>query len=193
MRIHRVLIIPTAGHLGAGVYDRGRAVPSMAEVDVVAGYMPALIDELEIEHVRFHTLETHSSPGLTASERIERVEANDLVIHLRAGILPDESKATRNHSIVTYGGCSPAQAKALAERVTDYLYEWGQCVVFGHVCKTPVKAKADPYIDTSRAIGITIEPFALNGPDAGQYAGRLDRLGRDLGMVIADFVRGVLR
>lgn len=195
MRIHRVLIVPTAGHLGAGLYDRGRVVPSMAEVDVVAGYMPALLDELDVEHVRFHTLPNYASPGLTAAERIEGIESNDLVVHLRAGIVPDDSKATRNHSIVSYGGCSPAQSKALAERVTDYLYEWGQCIVFGHVCKTPIKAKSDPYADPSsrNAIGITIEPFAINGPDAGLYASRLDKLGRDLGMAIADFVRGVLR
>jgi hypothetical protein len=181
-RIHEIVLIPSAGHLGPGVYTRGHTVDAMAEVDLVDQYLRSLVDELDQSSIRYRVVPTRKGPGVAPERRYDGVaEANALPI--LCGIGWDKSvnkSAGTNTSAVRFAG---GVSSALAAGLVETMAHWGALYVHGHRRSTPVQ-------DESMRGGLIIEPFRLNGPDAVQYAARLDKLGRDLGRFIADYCLG---
>lgn len=180
-RIHEIVIIPSAGHLGPGVYTRGHTVDAMAEVDLVDQYVRSLIDELDQSLVRHRVVPTRKGPGILPDRRYEGTsEANALPLLCSIGWDKSVNKsATTNASAVRF---SPAVSSILASGLVDVMAHWGALYVHGHKRSTPVQDEG--------VRGIVIEPFRINGPNAVQYAARLDKLGRDLGRFIADYCLG---
>jgi hypothetical protein len=182
--VHSVLVVPGLGHLGDGLRDRGRSIGRYAELDVVEGYATTLVEELEESGVRVETLATHTKPGWPYAKRATLVEANRLVLHLCAGF-DDAPPESRNISRTFFG--SP-QAKDAAEEISESIAEWGQCFVYGHKTANPSDKTEDPVVKVPGTLGIRIEPFVLNGPNADEYMRRLPQLG----VCIARAVSGYL-
>jgi hypothetical protein len=188
IRIHSVLIVPDLGHCGAGRYDRGRSIGRFAELDAIDGYVEAFAEELDNDGVRVATLPTRSNPGVPLEHRAGRVEANQLVIHCCAGWgdFGDKTHTVKNITRVHYGS---GGARELAEEISEAASEWGQCYVFGHRTANPDNRKADPLLSVKGALGIRIEPFLLDGPDADTYLAHLHRLGVALGRAVSSYLR----
>ncbi len=177
MRIHEIIVIPAAGHAGAGVYSRGHTVDAFAEVDLVDHYVRRLVDELEQSSVRYRVVQTRRAPGTTLGERTDLQGVCGLPVTCSVGW--DSSKnqsGSANVSVVRYG---PEVPLGLACELTDVVAHWGSLYVYGHRRSNPVVEK-----DLK---GVVIEPFRLNGPNAAQYAQRMDTLGRDVGRFLADY------
>lgn len=188
VRIHSVLIVPDLGHGGPSCYDRGRSIGRFAELDVIDGYVPALAEELDHDGVRVEVMPTRSSPGVPHATRAGRVEPNQLVIHCCSGWgeLADKPQVVKNITRVFFGETG---SKELAEEVSEAASEWGQCFVFGHRTANPHGRKADPVIHVKGSVGIRLEPFMLDGPDANTYLAQLPRLGVAVGRAISNYLR----
>ncbi len=180
-RIHEIIIIPSAGHLGPGVYTRGHSVPSMAEVDAVDQYVRSLVDELDQSSIRYRVVPTRTGPGIAPERRYDGAsEANALPVLCSIGWDKSVNRsATTNISTIRF---SPSVPMALAGGIADTMAHWGSLYVHGHRRSTPVQDES--------VTGIILEPFRLNGPSIDQYAAKLDKLGRDLGRFIADYCLG---
>ncbi len=180
-RIHEIVLIPSAGHLGPGVYTRGHSVDAMAEVELVDHYVRSFVDELDQSSIRYRVVPTRNGPGIAPEHWYDgTAEANSLPILCSIGW--DKSvhrSAATNTSSVRF---SPAVSSALASGIVETMAHWGSLYVHGHRRSTPVEDEA--------VKGIVLEPFRINGPAAAQYAARLDKLGRDLGRFIADYCLG---
>lgn len=177
MRIHELLLIPAAGHAGAGAYARGYTIDAMAEVDLVDQYMHALTDELSEAGMRYRVVPTRRAPGTPFLDRYKMAGENILPIVCAIGW--DQSKnqmAAANTSTVRFAGDIPS---GLAAGLVDVMAHWGALYVHGHKRSTPVQ------VETLR--GIVLEPFKINGPNAMQYAAKLDTLGRDIARFLTDY------
>ncbi len=180
MRIHELLIIPSAGHAGPGVYSRGRTVDAMAEVDLVDQYVRSMVDELETAGIRYRLVATRRAPGTPEKDRFR--EALEHVLPIVCSIGWDKSvhqTAASNTSTARFGMNIPT---GLASDIVEAMAHWGSLYVHGHKRATPVQG-AD-------VRGLVLEPFKINGPNAVQYAARMDALGRDLGRFFADYCTG---
>ncbi len=176
MRIHEIIIVPAAGHAGQGTYSRGHTLKTLAEVDIVDGYLKRLLDELDISSVRHRVMPTRRAPGVPETERYTL--KNDHALHLTCAVGWDTSKSQRcetNISMVSFG---PDVPQKLAAGLVEVLGQWGSLYVHGH-------RRANAY--QTDVPGLRVEPFRLNGPHAMQYASKLDQLGRDIGRFIADW------
>lgn len=180
-RIHEIVLIPSAGHLGPGVYTRGHTVDAMAEVDLVDQYVRSLVDELDQSSIRYRVVPTRKCPGIEPGRRYDSTaEAKSLPILCTIGWDKSVNKsADANRSAVRFSGSVPS---ALAYGLVETMAHWGSLYVHGHRQSTPVQDQSLP--------GIVLEPFRINGPSAMQYAARLDKLGRDLGRFIVDYCLG---
>ncbi len=187
MRIHSVLIVPDHGHGGTGRYDRGRSIGPFSELDVVNGYVPNLLDELDHDGIRVDIMPTAASPGVPVSHRAGRIETNQLVLHCCAGWgdFGDRAHTVKNITRVFFGLDG---SKEIAEEMSEAASEWGQCYVFGHRTANPVR-KDDPVIQVAGSVGIRVEPFMLDGPDASTYLAHLPRLGTALGRAVSNYLR----
>lgn len=186
MNIHQVLIVPGFGHTNdAGEYDRGRASGRVSETDIIDGYLPSLMDELDVEDIRWALLDTRSRPGVKASDRPARVEPGSLVLHCLAGWADKQPRIHKNFSQVLYSQDTSYQ---LADEIGESIGQWGQCWAYGHKTANPRKT-SDPLLEVAQTRAIAIEPFLLNGPDAENYWGRLDQLGVVIARALSDHLR----
>lgn len=187
VRIHSVLIVPDLGHGGTGRYDRGRSIGRFSELDVIDGYVPTFVEELDHDGIRVSVMPTRSSPGVALPARPHLVEPNQLVIHCCAGWgdFGDRVPALKNITRVHYGD----GGKEPAEEISEAVSEWGQCYVYGHRTANPLGRKEDPVIRVKGSIGVRIEPFLLDGPDAETYLAQLPRLGVALGRAVSSYLR----
>ncbi len=180
-RIHEILLIPGAGHLGAGGYSRGHTIDAFAEVDLVDKYVAAMRDELDQSGIRTRVAPTRKAPGLHIQDLYDSAQAFVLPVLCTIGWnLARNLSAAHNVSTVQYGPEVPAR---LAMGLADVLGHWGGLYVFGHRRGAPA-----PF----NGRGIVLEPFRINGPNVRDYAQRLDALGRDLGRHILDYCRARL-
>lgn len=183
--IHQVLIVKNYEHSGDdGRYTRGRAIAAFSEVDLIDSYFHSLVEELDTDNVRFSVLDVEKPPGIKLGERWQRVEKTDLVLHLAGGWCDGKQNA-KNTTKVSY---SHANSLGLAESLTEDIAQWGSCYVFGHRAAHPRKSR-DPLLSVPGSIAVSIEPYALNGPDLQEYLGR----GRELGVIIARCISGYLK
>ena len=184
MHIHQVLLIPAYGHsTDTGEFDRGRVHDGIAEVDVIDGYMPALMDELDCESIRFRTLETRSRPGVKEKDRPLAVESLSLVVVCGAGWLDKKVVKGKNVSTVTFGQKSSFQ---LADEVAEAIGQWGACYVFGHKTANPREDNESKLLNVEDTKAVLVEPFGINGPDVREYMKKLDQLGVCIARAIAD-------
>ncbi len=180
-RIHEIVLIPSAGHLGPGVYTRGHTVRAMAEVDLVDQYVRSLVDELDQSSIRYSIVPTRKAPGVEPGRRYDgTAEVNSLPILCTVGW--DKSVHKSGGTNISAIRCSPKVGSSLASGLVETMAHWGALYVHGH-------RRSNPTVDDTVA-GIVLEPFRINGPDAEQYAAKLDKLGRDLGRFIADYCLG---
>jgi hypothetical protein len=192
-RIHSVLIVPGFGHsANDGTYDRGRAFGRYCELDVVDGYLPNLVEELDIDGIRFEVLPTRSRPGIIVKARERFVTPNHMVLHLGGGWF--EGAGTRrgeklappaNASAIYYG---TSESRHLAKELTEALQSWGQCYVWGHKCAKSELDKDDLLLTREETLAARVEPFHLNGPDVEAYMERLPQLGTALGRAISGYL-----
>lgn len=177
-RIHEIVIIPSAGHQGAG-YSRGHTADALAEVDIVDQYVRSLVDELENAAIRHRVVATRKAPGTSPENWFQNCEHSLPVLCTVGWDKSVNKSSTQNVSAVRFG---PEVSAILASGLVDTMAHWGSLYVHGHRRATPVQDE--------KARGIVVEPFRLNGPGAKEYAARLDKLGRDLGRFIADYCVG---
>lgn len=181
-RTHSVVIVPDYGHSAPdGSYDRGLVCGRYSELDVIDGYLPTLIEELDIDGIRFEVMNTRSPPGVAHDKRHTLIEPHSLVLHLGCGRFDGKAMPSKNISCVYFGGDGRVHAKELSEA----LFTWGQCYVYGHRAARPEPMKADRVINAEGAAGIRIEPFMLDGPDTDVYLSRLAELGTAIGRAVS--------
>lgn len=193
MRTHEVLIVPAFGHADAhGCYNQGLHIGAYSELDVIDAYLPNLVEELETDGIRYRVLPTRSRPGVPEDRRHLHVERFQLVLHLGVGVYAGRSPPAKNISAVYFG--TPL-AKDIAKEISEALCTWGQCYVWGHRNSRPEPLKTDPVINADDTLGVKIEPFMLNGPDAKEYLARLPELGTAIGRAVSSYlmVRGQAR
>lgn len=190
MRVFRVLIVPRVGHYGKGI-DLGKMQGRIVEADVLQTACRSLVDELCNDHVICRLLPVFDPPGMSEDQRIAAIEPNDLVLHLGLGTLSNVGGTLPkdNYSFVAHGEKPAARTRFFAELISDALYEWGQCTVFGHMVRKAVKDPEDKIIQTQKGIALRVEPFCIDGPGALDYAVRARELGRDLGIALSRYVR----
>lgn len=183
--IHEVYIVPALGYDGER-YDRGHCVGIMTSLDVIDRYVAALYDELDTTGVRVRKAETRKRPGVPYLERHCGIFPNTLVLHCGAGWSHSKHPAKVNRSRVLLG---MAEASELGCLVGEAIVHWGKtyCCYF-HAGITPIVDTDDPVITVENTVGLRIEPFQLNGPDAAAYMCKLETLGRDIGRAISDYI-----
>lgn len=187
MGLHKVLIIPGYGHRGPdGTIFKGETIGKVNQQDAMNIYRQSLEDNLELERVRFQTLEVGRIQKVHQSLRHKLIEPNTLVLHLRIGWFPATSKKEYNQSTIYY---SSSRSNKLAEEILDCMHDWGHCIVHGHKCANPknVRGKNYNFLQVDKTVAVMIEPFSLNGPHAETYLNGLNNLGRDLARAIANY------
>lgn len=183
MPVHTVHLIPALGHSSdAGTYMRGNSHGRLCELDIIDGYYPTVMEELDDWRVRAELMETRRHPGVRLSERPRQISPNTCVLELRCGWFGRPTKGS-NVSRVLYGKGTPF---ALAEMLQDAVVEWGRCYVGEHRGVTPIEVD-EPLLTVPGTLGFAIEPFALDGPAVAGYTARLAVLGRAIARVIASF------
>jgi hypothetical protein len=185
--IHEVLIIPGCGHTDdSGDWTPGHRHGPLHEVDIVDNYVAALCDELELSRVRYRVMETRRSPGIPLSKRPEYLEPRQLVLHCRLSWDENAPLMAPNGSTVSYS--QPSSAK-LARIVGESVGQWGKCYVHGHESRNPRRVE-DPLLSVPGTFALTVQPFALNGRGAVEYARRFRSLGTALGWSITEYLAG---
>jgi len=186
-QIGQVILVPTGGHSDdAGNYIRGRSVGPFSEVDIVHGYLRGIIDELDAEGILFNIMPTLHRPGIAVSKRPDYVGSNCLVLHLKAGWFKSNKCRIKNTTYVKYGD---KQSKEIAEHLTESIGEWGKCIVYGHGTSAPAPDPSDSLLGIKDTWSLSIEPFAINGPEAEEYCRHLESLGKAIGFGIAQYLK----
>jgi hypothetical protein len=188
LRIHEVLIVPGAGHGGAGFYDRGHVMGNMAETDVVDSYIRGIVDELDDCAVRHRIMPTRSAPGVPLDQRHQNIMPHSLILSCHVGwFKASPSKMpTNNLSRVFYGA---RELFGLAKQVSEAVGHWGQLYGgFSHRGAAACADQENPLLNAAGTWGLRLEPFALNGPNALDYCKRLEQLGRDIGRVLTNYL-----
>lgn len=182
--ISQVAIVPTRGHTDDdGKYDPGYSHANASEIDLVHEVARSLEEELELENIRYFTLDTGRHPGVKVSERWKQIPENSLVIHIAGGWC--DKLNGHNCSSVSYGHSTDIKlAKILMESMSD----WGQTCVFGHQRPKPIMDKIDPILSKVK-VSFRIEPLYINGPHIEDYWPRLPLLGRDLALSISHWLK----
>lgn len=183
MLIHRVTLIPAFGHGAA--QPRGNLYAGTCEKDIVDTYLKSLEDELDVENVRHWTMPTHVGTGMTLDERLDMIEANDLVVILGCGWDESEVATVSNRTTTSYA--QKPSCKVAAELGTA-IGQWGVCYRHGHKARTPVLRK-NPLMAVPDTYGVMLEPFELDGPGMREYTRRLDELGIVIARTIGDIIR----
>lgn len=186
-RIHQVVVVRSLGATVGGRYSRGNYALGLNELDVIDGYFPTIIEELEAESIRYEVMETRDRPGTPAESRQKHVPPFSLVLHLRAGWFPTTKAIPKtNLTTISYGG---QRSRILAEEMADAVGQWGTCWAFGHRIGNPRVVDNDPLLLVEETKAVAIEPFALNGADAPEYLKRLPQLGSVIGRAVADHLK----
>lgn len=189
MLIHEIVVVPGAGHLGPGDYDRGYTTERLAEVDLVDNYVYGMLDEFDQAGIRNRILPTRKAPGVSAEDRARDIFPNSLILHCKVG---HDSAAKRGRVLtanMSTVGFNNGEANGLAKEVGEVLAHWGKLYAFKHRGGGVVVNSTDPLLSIPGTWGLRLEPFRINGPDAEIYARFLTQLGRDIGRFIADFCR----
>jgi hypothetical protein len=183
VKIHDILLVPSEGRFGPGSYSRGVSLPQIAEVEVVDIYMKYIIDELDGHGVRHKVCPTRAGDGLPEADRGKGASPYTLILHCAVGDISVHQGQTTNISRVVYSGVG----KSCAEEMSDCLAEWGGLYVHSHKRANPQVAK--DMVAPAECLTMRLEPFALNGPHAGEYLQRLAVLGRDIGRLLCEWTR----
>lgn len=185
MYIDSVLIDAGHGYYETKKYGSGVSSGKLLEVEVVDNYILGICDELDLEGIRWHVLETRKSPGLSEAARAARCQPGMLVLSCHLGEMkPDTVPA----SYVTCGK-NPA-SEDLADRLAKSLTDWGKQVTWLHAAVVSHDIPEQGVL-TSENVAVLIEPFPINAPCAEGYAGRLDELGRAIGRTVAAYAKSI--
>lgn len=174
MRIHEIALVTSLGP-GAGEkgeFILGRTYDRVFEYNAIEKYMTSLRDELEQLGVRFQVYEKGN-----VALRAKQIADHSLIVHCGIGWFDNKSKRTVNISRVYY---SDSNSGPIAREITDVCSEWGPLHVFGHKTANPQLDRSDPFLALDHSLAVRIEPYAINGPDAGEYYRYLDRFGKDI-------------
>jgi hypothetical protein len=184
--ITQVVLVPAAGHTtDDGEFSLGRTVDSHSEYYIVGRYMERIAGFLEEYGVKFQIMPTRHPPGIKSSERHKRVWPNSLILELAIGWY--DNPRQRNSTVIKYG--AGEEARQVADLLSESLGTWGPCTSWGHRSEKPA-FDPGPLLNVDGCFGIRLEPFALNGPKYAEYLVALDTLGRDIAMVIVNYLSG---
>lgn len=178
MKVHEILLIPGAGYASAtGTYTRGHEIPRISELDVVDKYLAYIADEFETCGVKYRVAQTRKPPG-----EVPHIIANTLVVECRVGWYKGNNGGPKdNCSAVGYS----AGGTLLANDLVDVMREWGGLRVHGHRSAKVNMQFGNP----DDSLILRLMPFMLNGPGTDEYLKHLDKLGRDIGRTIIDYVQ----
>ena len=140
-----------------------------------------LAELLEEYNIRYTMANTRRYPGIMKKNRPGIIEPFSLVLEI--GL--DWHDRPRQYN-VSQVFCGKDGSSRFAEILSDALSEWGTCAVFGHRSGN-ARIVDDPLLNSPDCIGVRIEPYAINGPNAGEYIKKSRNLARDLAAVIAEF------
>lgn len=171
--------MPSAGYAGAAdKYIRGYSHGNICEVDIVDRYVASLVDELNEGGIRHRVVNTRKAPGTALEARFSGYLDWQLPIECAVGINESKKIKQQYNSSFVYGNANVP--RIFLDELSDVVGHWGALYVHGHKTAAP---RGQPQY------GIRIEPFIINGPSAEEYARRLDKLGRDIGRFLVDFLR----
>jgi len=166
-------------------YSRGREDQNLSECDIVDRYVLGLQEELDECSIRHSICPTRKPPGVTLKDR-GTVFPHTLVLSCAVGWLRPGKAPQSNISRVFYG---QKEAGGIAKDMALALGAWGNIYTdYGHRSANAFMDPDDPVITGAGAWGLRLEPFAINGPHAIEYAKRLENLGRDIGRVVTDYL-----
>jgi hypothetical protein len=183
LRIHEVIIIPGAGHVGNGTYDRGRVMGSYAEVDLVDRYVATLIEELDNSSIRHRIAPTRKAPGLSLLQYAQQIPSHSLVLHCTIGW--NDSKTVKSPTNIS---CVSRNERAdyVARGLSDVIGHWGALYAHGHRTGKPIPDNDDVLMRIETPV-MRLEPFQVNGAAVNEYAKWAPKLGRDIGRFVADY------
>lgn len=187
MIIHEVVISPAAGHSVAGSYSRGHELENVCELDIVDRYVRSMCDELDHAAIRHRILPVRTPPGISEGTRHEAVLPNCLLLDCRLGWCDKPpSKRGANKSRIFMGQGAVSEMACL---IGEAMAHWGHIYIsHDHRGANPIVDQDSPMLTTKGVLGLRLEPFVLNGPDAKTYCTKLEELGRDIGRTIADYM-----
>lgn len=167
VKINEFILVSTVSAKDSQVIGR------LIDFELIRHYIKAISDELDNCGIRHRIA--------------KEVGASDFVILCGLGFLPPKSNATANISKIRMFGAT-AQSLLLATRLAETISHWGRTYVAHEhrQCRPVVATQGE--ISAVGTGGLYIEPFAMNGPRAVDYAVRLEELGRDIGRCVADYV-----
>lgn len=176
--ITEIVIIPSAGNEGGGAFNMGHSSGNMAEVSLVDRYVASIVDELADGGLRHRVVNTRRAPGTALDRRFDSIFDYSLPIVCAVG-WNKATKIKQHYNATTIYGHESLPKKLMVE-LAEVIGHWGSLYVHGHKTATPIVHEAK---------GIRIEPFCINGPNAIEYAAKMDKLGRDIGRFLVDFCR----
>jgi N-acetylmuramoyl-L-alanine amidase len=185
MYIDNVLIDPGHGYYEAKKYGTGHNSGKLLEVELVDNYILGICDELDLEGIRWHVLETRKSPGLSDAARQARCQPGMLVLSCHIG----EMRLDSVPASTVLCGKNP-RSEDFAEKLAKAMVDWGKQVNWLHTSIISHDTPQDGVL-ASENIAVQIEPFPINAPCAMDYAARLDVLGRAIGRTVAAYAKSI--
>jgi N-acetylmuramoyl-L-alanine amidase len=180
--INSIIIDPGHGYIPQMGYQRGHAVNWISESDIIDLYVPGIIEELELERLRYKVLPTRKHPGMTLEEKKKEIIESSLVISCHVGLKENEPV---NGSRVLYNN---AHSKELAQKLSRVCHQWGKAVNWLHA-NLGIKRTSGPLLDIFHATVVELEPFQIDFPDIRSYTEGLDRLGHQIGRLVAEYAK----
>jgi hypothetical protein len=179
-----ILLEPGHGYFEAKKYGQGHTSGHLVETEVVDNYIAGICEELDLEGIRWHILETRKSPGLTDQQRAERCQPGMLILSCHAGW--NDADAKIGTSTAYFGN---QESEELAQRLAKTMTEWGRGVTWLHA--QGVAEKKETPILTVANVSVELEPFAVNDQSSMQYAAAAEKLGRAVGKTVAQYAKSV--
>lgn len=187
MPLNKVIIIPEFGWFGdkPSDYTQGGSYLRLLEVDVIDQYVRCMKDELETMSRHVEVLDTRTRPGKSEKDRITAMEDTALTVYAGAGFHKGKNVLARNVAKVFYG--SPLSWE-IAMAFKETMDEWGRRSYF-HFHSTKTFDSETANLNFAKCQSIRIEPFCINACGSMDLAVHLDALGKDLGRLVAEYVK----
>lgn len=171
MRINQILLVPEFSEVGKD----GNAWGNHNQKDVVRSYLQTLQESIEENRHDFSVFREGDT-----------VLPNTLILCLSSGWARPDSRSKYNGHAVGYGG---GESLEFAERMAETLGEWAKNYVnFNHKMAAPTLQSANPFLSIKDTIGISVNPFKLNGPNSEDYVRWLPKLGQLMADCIYEYL-----
>lgn len=180
MKYHCILLDLGHGYTDdKGQYDHGHVTGKLTEVDVIDGYGRALMDELDLEAVRFELVPTRKAPGTKEKLRYSEPPDGKLIVSLHAGVA---GPADMIHSKVRYSIPAGNDIAKTLERVCG---DWGKSHEKWFASGGAIHDASLP----QDKLVLVIEPMTINSVRSFDLSAHLDDLGMRLGRALGSWMK----